>query len=135
MVVDDDKIFRNTLAFLIEKQGLRVFQAENGQIALAHLEHKKPALIMLDLNMPVMDGFEFLACLQDNEKWCSTPVVILTAQYLSAEELALLNKRVETIFQKESYNQEQLISSIHKLISDATKAMHNEEVVKPVWEL
>ena len=133
MVVDDDKIFRESLAFIIKNQGLRVFQAENGQIAIDHLDHKKPVLIMLDLMMPIMDGFEFLTRLQDNKKWCSTPVIVLTAKNLNAEEQAFLNRQVVMVFQKESYNQDNLVSFIHQLISDATKDMP-AEVVKPVWE-
>jgi signal transduction histidine kinase len=135
MLVDDDEVFREGLIHLIEKQGWRVFQAENGQVALEHLDHKKPALILLDLNMPVMDGFEFITQLQANEKWSSTPVVVLTARNLSSEEHALLNPHVETIFQKDVYDNENLILSIHQLISDAAAVREkHEEAPKHEWE-
>ncbi|OQY49063.1 MAG: hypothetical protein B6247_24365, partial [Candidatus Parabeggiatoa sp. nov. 2] len=122
MLVDDDETLREGLSFFIKTQGWRVFQAENGQVALEHLDHKKPSLILLDLNMPVMDGFEFLTHLQDNEKWRSTPVIVLTAKNLTAQEQAHLNQQVETIFQKDADNQDKLISSIHKQISEAQAA-------------
>jgi len=135
MLVDDDDVFRESLIPLIEKQGWRVFQAENGQVALEHLDHKKPTLILLDLNMPVMDGFEFITRLQANEKWCSTPVVVLTARNLSSEEHAHLNPHVETIFQKDVYDNENLILSVHKLISDAAAVREKpEEAPKHEWE-
>jgi len=119
MVVEDDEIFRECLTNLIETQGWPVFKAENGQVALEHLDHKKPVLILLDLLMPVMNGFEFIKRLQDNEKWHSTPVVVLTSKNLSAEEQADLNQHVETIFQKNAYNQDDLILHIHQLITQA----------------
>ena len=136
MVVEDDEMFREGLSFILTNQGRRVFHAENGQVALEHLETKKPTLILLDLNMPVMDGFEFIEHLQANKQWCSTPVVVMTAKNLSAQEQAHLNQHVETVFQKDAYNQEELIFYIHKLISDVQVGdeMHNREVQKHEWE-
>ncbi|RKZ42675.1 MAG: hybrid sensor histidine kinase/response regulator [Gammaproteobacteria bacterium] len=116
-IIDDDKIMRKTMTIILEKQGLSVCQAENGQVALEHLEHKKTALILLDLMMPVMDGFEFLEHLRNNEKWHSIPVVILTSKVLTAKEQAYLNRHVETIFQKNAYDRDDLILHIHKLVS------------------
>ncbi|MDM8567226.1 response regulator [Candidatus Halobeggiatoa sp. HSG11] len=118
MVIDDNDIVRDTTAIILEHQGWRVFKAENGKIALEHMEHKKPSLILLDLDMPVMDGFEFLEQLHQNEVWSSTPVVVLTAKALSAKEYASLNGRVENIFRKEACSNEELIVSIHNLIAD-----------------
>jgi CheY-like chemotaxis protein len=126
MVVEDDEIFREYLSNLIENQGWPIFQAENGQVALEHLDHKKPVLILLDLNMPIMNGFEFIKHLQQNEKWHSTPVVVLTAKNLSAEEQAHLNQQVETIFTKDAYKQEDLILHIHQLITQSS-SLHKEK--------
>jgi len=117
MIHSHDKIMRKTMTIILEKQGLSVCQAENGQVALEHLEHKKTALILLDLMMPVMDGFEFLEHLRNNEKWHSIPVVILTSKVLTAKEQAYLNRHVETIFQKNAYDRDDLILHIHKLVS------------------
>ncbi len=133
MVVDDDKIFRESLAYMLKAQGWRFFQAENGKVALEHLEHKKPTLILLDLTMPIMDGFEFIAHLQNDEKWHDTPIVVLTARQLSAEELAQLNQHVETIFNKNALNQEDLVLSIHQLISESA-SVHHEDLQKQEWE-
>ncbi len=118
MVVDDNDIVRDTTAIILEHKGWRVFKAENGKIALEHLDHKKPALILLDLDMPVMNGFEFLDNLRQNEVWNSIPVVVLTAKALTAKEYSLLNARVENIFKKEACSNEELIISIHNLITE-----------------
>jgi CheY-like chemotaxis protein len=104
---------------MLISEGWRVFKAENGKVALEHLEDKKPSLILLDLVMPEMDGFEFLAHLHESEKWHSVPVVVLTAKTLTPEEYARLSNRVETIFNKESYAQNELVLHIHQLIASA----------------
>ena len=131
MIVEDEPFFRKVMVRILESEGWRVFQAENGQVAFDHLDDKKPSLILLDLLMPVMDGFEFLARLQESDKWQSTPVVVLTARELTAEEHARLNKSVETIFSKEAYSQQELILRVHQLIADSasgreTKNMNQE---------
>ncbi len=122
MVIDDEDLLRQTMATILEMEGWRVFQAENGQVALEHLEVKKPTLILLDLNMPVMDGFEFLNRLQEREAWRYIPVIVLSARHLSPSEQARLHNYVETIYHKESYHKEDLVVHLHKLISDPTKA-------------
>jgi signal transduction histidine kinase/ActR/RegA family two-component response regulator len=125
MVVEDEEFFRKMMVHVLELEGWRVFQAENGQVALEHLDDKKPDLILLDLLMPVMDGFEFLVKLRKQEKWRSIPVVVLTARDMTADEHARLNHYVETIFLKEAYKQEDLIIQLHQLISDSTVSRQN----------
>ncbi len=120
MLVEDDVIIREIMANMLTSEGWRVFKAENGKVALEHLADKKPSLILLDLVMPEMDGFEFLAHLQNHEQWNSIPIVVLTAKNLTVEEYGRLNNHVQTIFHKESYAQDDLILHIHKLISGST---------------
>ncbi|HEC84767.1 MAG TPA: response regulator [Thioploca sp.] len=119
MVIEDEEFFRQAMVHILELEGWQVFQAQNGQTALDNLNNKKPSLILLDLLMPVMDGFEFLNRLHKHEKWHSIPVVVLTARELSAEEYARLNASVDTVFSKKAYNQEQLILHIHQLIAQS----------------
>jgi CheY-like chemotaxis protein len=119
MVVDDDPYIREVMAENLKNKGLRVFKAENGKVALEHLDKKKPSLILLDLNMPVMNGFEFLSHLRENQKWRSIPVVVLTASHLTSEEQAHLQGYVETIFKKETYNRDELLLQLHNLIADS----------------
>jgi len=117
MCVDDQEDSREIMAIIAETNDWRTFMAENGQVALDHLDSKKPDLILLDLNMPVMDGFQFIERLQKNPKWQSIPVVILTGRTLTAEEYAHLSNRVSSIFQKEAFPRDELILQIHQLIS------------------
>src|SRR5262245_64601706 len=67
----------------LEKEGWSVAEAENGRVGLERLAERVPALILLDLMMPVMDGFEFVVEARKNEAWRSVPIVVVTAKDLS----------------------------------------------------
>ena len=69
----------------IEKAGWEVRTADNGKSALAMLEKEIPGVIFLDIMMPIMDGFEFLALLQVRKEWDHIPVVIVTSKDLSTK--------------------------------------------------
>ncbi|HDN27351.1 MAG TPA: response regulator [Thioploca sp.] len=79
--------------------------------------------------MPVMDGFEFLEHLYQNEKWRSIPVVVLTGVELTPEEHARLNNYVKTIFSKQAYSEEELVLHIHQLIAEPS-TLHDEHKTK-----
>ena len=120
MLIEDDTIIREVVAEMIKNAGWQVFKAENGKVALEHLDNKKPLMILLDLNMPIMNGFEFLTHLRKNDKWNSIPVIVLTSTHLDAEEQARLQgNQVETILHKESYKREELLWQIHQLIANS----------------
>jgi signal transduction histidine kinase/DNA-binding response OmpR family regulator len=126
LVVDDDDEQREVLTILLEKHDLKILLAENGQVALSHLEQNQPALILLDLTMPIMDGFEFIEHLRNYMPWRSIPIVVLTSKSLSAEELARLNQQVETVFQKEDLQPDELILRIHQLVKNVTTHKFNK---------
>ncbi len=117
MVVDDDALFCKYLGEMLKNEGLRIFKAENGKVALEHIENKKPSFILLDLLMPGMDGFEFLTRLRKNEKWSSIPIIVLTAAKLNSDEQARLQGYVEHIFQKGRYNNDELLILIHQKLN------------------
>jgi len=135
MVVEDDVINRELVAKIIKQEGWRVFKAENGRVALEHLEDKNPALILLDLLMPEMDGFEFVAHLRQNPKWRNIPVVVLTSTKLSTEDQAHLQGYVETIFQKESYNGDDLLELIQKQVATAAQSHLQQELENQGWTI
>jgi len=127
MVVEDDVVLREIMATMLKNEGWRVFKAENGKVALEHLDDKKPSLILLDLLMPEMDGFEFIAHLRQHEKWRALPVVVLTAAKLSSEDQARLHSYVDTIFQKESHNHNDLLFMIQKQIADLSTPQESSQ--------
>jgi len=117
MIVEDDYMTRGMIETLLKKEGWEVQTAENGRIALEILRHKqKPDLILTDLMMPEMDGFEFVARLRENAKWRFIPIVVLTAKEMTVEERKLLNHGVERIFQKGHYQREELLKELKECL-------------------
>lgn len=86
LVVDDDPDARARLRSVLERNGWTVSEAANGREALDIVAHAPPQLILLDLTMPVMDGFAFLHELRQRPGCHEIPVVVLTARDLDAEE-------------------------------------------------
>ena len=99
LLVEDDLATRETIRNTIQKMGLTVAEVTNGRLALSWLaENPAPALILLDLMMPEMDGFEFLDTFNSRIDWRHVPVVIITAKQLTAAERGLLS--VRTVIEK-----------------------------------
>ncbi len=118
MLVDDDEFTLDLMASILKEDGWRVFKAENGRVALEHIEERNPVLILLDLNMPVMDGFTLLPILC--EKYPKIPVIVLTASHLTADEQAYLHQYSQSVMFKSAYNRTTLIEHLRGLISDVT---------------
>jgi signal transduction histidine kinase/DNA-binding response OmpR family regulator/PAS domain-containing protein len=117
LVVDDDSKTRDMLRRTLQKAGWSVAEAANGCEALESLEHTKPALILLDLLMPGMDGFEVLERLQGDETWRDVPVIIVTAKDLTRKDVARLHGRVGKVLQKGAYQRRDLVREIHAMIA------------------
>ena len=86
LVVDDDADARARLHHVLERNGFRVTEAENGAAALEQVRREIPELILLDLTMPVMDGFAFLREVRNLPGCADVPVVVLTARDLSSHD-------------------------------------------------
>jgi CheY-like chemotaxis protein len=86
LVVDDDADTRAVVREYLEDSGFRVRTASNGQEAELFLEQALPDAILLDLNMPIMDGWTFLERFRAEPRNKSVPVVIITAKDLTVEE-------------------------------------------------
>ena len=85
LVVEDDGDIREEVAHCLEAEGYAVRVAENGKSAVEQLSTGVcPGVILLDLMMPVMDGYELLAKLQKHSEWSTIPVIIMSA-HLSAQ--------------------------------------------------
>jgi CheY-like chemotaxis protein len=80
LVVDDDADIREALCELLQDEGYRAVSAANGREALVYLGSKeRPCIILLDLMMPVMDGWEFRRLQQSDPRWSEIPVIVITA--------------------------------------------------------
>jgi PAS domain S-box-containing protein len=117
LIVEDDEATRQVLKRSLKKQGWTVAESANGRLALEQVAAHKPELILLDLLMPEMDGFEFLAELHKQEQWRSIPVVVLTSKDLSSEERQRLTGNVERILQKGEYGREALLREVRRIVA------------------
>jgi CheY-like chemotaxis protein len=104
------------IARQLTKAGWRVTEAENGQRALEMLQIEQPSLILLDLMMPEMDGFEFLRELRQHPQWRSLPTIVLTAKDLTVEERQWLSKQTQRICLKGSTSRQLLLEEIRSVI-------------------
>ena len=117
LVVDDDEAARATMRRLLESDGWTVTEAENGRVALDRLTAPRPAVVLLDLMMPEMDGFQFIREMHAREGFNTLPVIVVTAKDVSAEERAQLNGYVEKILEKGAYSREQLMLEVRDLLA------------------
>ena len=117
LVVDDDPKTRDMLRRTLQKAGWTVAEAANGCEALEALERAKPALVLLDLLMPDMDGFEVLERLNGDATWREVPVIIVTAKDLTPDDIERLNGRVAKVLQKGTYERRDLVRDIHAMIA------------------
>ena len=112
LIVEDDDDTRELLVRTALRLGWNVTQAENGQAGLDRLEEESPDLILLDLIMPHMDGFEFIENLHKNDAWNQIPVVVVTARNLTDEEHKNLNGYVQGILDKGEYSTGELLDEV-----------------------
>jgi CheY-like chemotaxis protein len=119
LLVDDDEIVRRSVREALEPIGWKVTEAENGQAAMEALVTTRPDVIILDLMMPKMDGFEFLNELRGRPDWQSIPVVIVTAKDLTEEDRNRLNGGVERVIQKS--DRDEMLRQLSREISVCVK--------------
>ena len=119
LLVDDDEIVRRSVRQALEPIGWQVTEAENGQVAVAAITAARPDVIILDLMMPKMDGFEFLDELRARPDWQSIPVVVITAMDLTDEDRDRLNGGVERIIQKS--DRDEMLRQLSREISKCVK--------------
>jgi CheY-like chemotaxis protein/signal transduction histidine kinase/HAMP domain-containing protein len=119
LVVDDNSVDRKYIKEIIEEcSTIEVCQAESGVECLKMVETNKPDLIVLDLMMPGMDGFQVLEKLRSTEATKDILVIINSAKDLSINEKKLLEKEAISVLVKGQYNSNQFFTSI-------TQSLHN----------
>ena len=117
LVVEDEAATRELLRRVLEADGWTVSEAENGRVALERVAEQRPDLILLDLMMPEMDGFDFMDELRRREGWGTVPVVVVTANDLTTEDRLRLNGCVHKILEKGAHNREDLLAEVRDLVA------------------
>jgi len=116
LLVDDDEIMRESVRRVLEQEKWQVEGASNGRFALQHLTESCPDVIVLDLLMPEMDGFDFLVEMRQRPEWRDIPVLVLTAKDLSAEDHKRLNGYVEQVMRKSASELSELLRELGRML-------------------
>jgi len=112
LVVDDQADNRDVLRNALERENWRVSEAENGRVALERVAEHAPSLILLDLMMPVMDGFEFVMEMRKREELQTIPIVVVTAKDITEEDRRRLNGGVVALIERGGLDQESLLAQL-----------------------
>jgi PAS domain S-box-containing protein len=120
LIVEDHADTREMLRRTLEKGGWQVTEAQNGKVGLVKLAEATPALILLDLMMPEMDGFEFMETMRRRKDRERIPVIVITAKDLTEEDRRRLNGGVERIIQKGTASQDEVLELVRALLNDGT---------------
>lgn len=116
LIVEDDENARDMVAKILKKNGFNPIKALNGKDGIEKVVGHNPGLILLDLMMPVMNGFEFINEIKKMESFNKIPIVVLTAMDVPEQGILELNKFVEKIYKKGAYSKDDLIEEIGRLV-------------------
>ena len=122
LVVDDDPDILQTLALCLSTEGYRVVMAANGREALDVLGRERPAVILLDLMMPVMDGWQFVAEM-DNRGWRRSPLLILSADRAVQGHAARLRADA---FRAKPFDLDELLGKVSQLTGGPNGHGHHQ---------
>lgn len=138
LLVDDDAMTRMLMREQLEMSSCTVQEASSGVEALAHIERLIPSVIILDLLMPAMNGFEFLYNLQQRTEYKNIPVIVMTAKDLTAEERGKLTENVQKVFCKGVCDRTSLLADVKHFLSTAisnqspSAEVPKEQVAQPL---
>ncbi|MBY8974537.1 response regulator [Rhodobacteraceae bacterium NNCM2] len=117
LVIDDDRVSRDLLRRIIVKQGYEAHEANDGMRGLEQMKRLKPCVVLLDLIMPEMDGFEVLNRMQQMPETRDIPVIVVTSKDLSKTERAALRDHAVSIVAKDAGTRQQLVEALERQIA------------------
>ncbi|MGB7890380.1 MAG: response regulator [Microcoleus sp.] len=118
LIVEDDVATREILRCVLETQGWAVTEADSGRAALDRLKVARPHLILLDLMLPEMDGFELIGELRKSHSGDPIPIVVITGKDLTSAESQQLNGYVERVLQKGVYSCDSLLRDVRSIVNN-----------------
>jgi signal transduction histidine kinase/CheY-like chemotaxis protein len=126
-LIEDDDSLRFTIKEILEKQGVKIIEAENGKLGMKVLEKEeiKPDLILLDLMMPVMNGFEFLKKIRETEL-NSIPILVLTGAELSEDEKTFLSGETYRILEKSDDTLSTIVNEVGNVLKASAENGDNK---------
>lgn len=125
LVVEDNEQMRDTLHAMLETEPFILYEASNGREALEILETDQPDIILLDLMMPEMNGFEFVSELHksNDPDWQEIPIIVISAIDLDHSDRQKLSGAVRKIIQKTKINRGKLLALIYEFVTKKAKTL------------
>jgi len=116
-VVDDQPEVRNLVRRILQSQGnYKLYEASNGKDAVTMINKELPDLILLDLMMPDMDGFQVMDTLQLNNDTKDIPIIVITAKELTPAEKSRLKGHIQSLMQKGDFMSDELLDEVRALL-------------------
>jgi CheY-like chemotaxis protein len=119
MIVDDEPDSCEFVSRFLQQHGYGTRCVANGRDALAHLLNKLPDAVILDVQMPEMDGLSLLEVLRSYLRWHALPVILLTAHATPAQLQRAAELGVQTVFHKSQFKLTELLTTLQRLIPPA----------------
>jgi len=119
LVVGGDVDTRRLARMVFENQGWDIMEVADSEVALMRVAEKIPSAIVLDTDLPTMNATEFVQKLEENEKWKSVPVLVLTGHSISDEEREKLLMHVDMVIEKGAYSLDILLRRLRELIGSS----------------
>jgi PAS domain S-box-containing protein len=119
LIVDDDPEDLQTIAELLESEGYVCLRAQSGPEALQAVGKRRPGVILLDLLMHGMDGFQVIRSIRENSGLRDIPIVVLTAKNLTEPDIELLSRETQAFFRKSTSWKDALLAQIHQVLGQA----------------
>ncbi len=116
LIVDDNPDARELMSTMLEGAGHRLQFASSGDDAIAWLKGNAAALVILDLKMPQVSGFEVLAYIRSESTQPDLPVIIVTSKELTSEEMAFITQRYAEVLDKPGLGKEKLLTRIERAL-------------------
>ncbi len=116
LLVEDDKATREIMRKYLANENTTIIEAENGRVGIKKLSETRPALILLDLMMPEMDGFGFIEEYRKRREWHQVPIIVITAKVLTKAEKAKLEGWVDGFYSKLDTSIEQVLKDVSALL-------------------
>ena len=122
LCIEDEPEMIDLIRLILGRRGFEVAGAGGGKEGLEKVRQELPDLVLLDLMMPVMDGFDFLMEMRARPEWETIPVIVVTAKNLSDADRNLLSGKVAQVLEKGAYTRDELIRLVRNLVAEGTAA-------------
>jgi signal transduction histidine kinase/DNA-binding response OmpR family regulator len=120
LIVDDDPLFHEQVAGLLRSEGFSVVSAYGGADGIQRARDEHPAIVILDLMMPGVTGFQVVAALKSDPTTAAIPILVMTAQDLTADDKRWLNSQAAAVLHKPSVAGVDLLAWLAQVLNGAT---------------